>query len=68
MDVCISDTLLHTLLLLFILCNYYSRIQVGDCIDFTNISRKLARKFTRLMINHEEYAFLKAMLLLNPGW
>ena len=36
-------------------------------IGFDAMSRRLAYKLSRLNIRREEYVFMKAMLLLNPG-
>ena len=43
------------------------------CLSFTGqlevdkMSRKVAKKMTELNVTREEYVFLKAMLLFNPG-
>ena len=37
-------------------------------IGFDAMSRRLAFKLSRLNIRREEYVFMKAMLLLNPGY
>ena len=40
---------------------------MGSPLEYDSVSRRLAKKLSRLMITKEEYVLMKAILLLNPG-
>ena len=48
-------------------CSEDDAAKFGSPHELDTVSRKIARKLTDLNITREEYVFLKAMLLLNPG-
>ena len=48
-------------------CTEEDAIKFGSPLELDSVARRLARKLTDLNITREEYVFLKAMLLLNPG-
>ena len=48
-------------------CSEDDAIKMGSPLEYDSVSRRLAKKLSRLMITKEEYVLMKAILLLNPG-
>ncbi|KAI0207959.1 Estrogen-related receptor gamma [Lamellibrachia satsuma] len=47
-------------------CSEDDAIKMGSPLEYDSVSRRLAKKLSRLMITKEEYVLMKAILLLNP--